>query len=200
MFPLGTVLFPTMVLPLHVFEPRYRQLVHDCLEGEQEFGVCLIERGHEVGGGDVRTDVGTIAQIVDAQELPDGRWALAAVGTRRIVVDAWLPDDPYPRADVHDWMDAPPAQALHERREATLGLLRRVLATQAELGTPAAPATADIDTDPTLASYQIATLSPTGPLDRQRLLAAGDVAERFDRLDTLLGAVETDLRRQLELG
>ena len=52
MFPLGSVLFPTMVLPLHIFEERYRALVTDCLAGEQEFGVCLIERGFEVGGGD----------------------------------------------------------------------------------------------------------------------------------------------------
>ena len=54
MFPLGTVLLPGAVLPLHVFEPRYRQLVQDCLAGEPEFGVVLIERGSEVGGGDQR--------------------------------------------------------------------------------------------------------------------------------------------------
>lgn len=106
MFPLGSVLFPTMVLPLHVFEERYRALARDCLAGDREFGVVLIERGSEVGGGDVRTDVGTVARIVEAEEYPDGRFGLVAVGVRRIVVDEWLPDDPYPRADVHDWPDA----------------------------------------------------------------------------------------------
>ena len=55
MFPLGTVLFPTLILPLHVFEPRYRALVENCLAAPQpEFGVVLIERGSEVGGDDVR--------------------------------------------------------------------------------------------------------------------------------------------------
>src|SRR5436189_1506182 len=83
MFPLGTVLVPSAGLPLHVFEPRYRALVHDCLAGDGEFGVVLIARGSEVGGQDVRTDVGTVARIVQAQELPDGRWAIAAVGVRR---------------------------------------------------------------------------------------------------------------------
>ena len=66
MFPLGSVLLPSMVLPLHVFEPRYRALVRDVLDGDGEFGVCLISRGHEVGGDDVRTDVGTVARVHEA--------------------------------------------------------------------------------------------------------------------------------------
>ena len=105
MFPLGSVLTPGMVLPLHVFEPRYRRLVGDCLEGDGEFGVVLIERGSEVGGGDVRSMVGTMAAIADSSALPDGRWAVVAVGTRRIAVEQWLDDDPYPRAVVRDWPD-----------------------------------------------------------------------------------------------
>ena len=100
MFPLGSVLVPSGGLPLHVFEPRYRTLVHDCLARNWEFGVVLIARGSEVGGADVRTDVGTAARIVESAELPDGRWALVAVGVRRIRVQRWLEDDPYPRADV----------------------------------------------------------------------------------------------------
>src|SRR3546814_2588594 len=111
MFPLGSVLFPSLVLPLHVFEPRYRALVRDVLDGDGEFGVCLIERGAEVGGGDVRTDIGTVARVHEARELPDGRWALVAVGERRIVVERWLPDDPYPRADVRDLPDPTPSIA-----------------------------------------------------------------------------------------
>src|SRR5829696_5584015 len=100
MFPLGTVLLPGAYLPLHVFEPRYRALVRDCLEGDGEFGVALIERGQEVGGGDSRFDVACVARIVEAGEMPDGRWALGTVGVRRARVEAWLPDDPYPRAEV----------------------------------------------------------------------------------------------------
>ena len=110
MFPLGSVLLPGGVLPLHVFEPRYRQLVVDCLAGrdEPEFGVTLIERGCEVGGGDVRADVGAVARIARVDALDDGRYAVVAVGTRRIRVNAWLPDDPYPLADVDDWPDDDP--------------------------------------------------------------------------------------------
>src|SRR5580658_2819799 len=63
MFPLGTVLVPHGVLPLHVFEPRYRVLMFDCLRGTREFGVVLIERGSEVGGDDQRFAVATVARI-----------------------------------------------------------------------------------------------------------------------------------------
>lgn len=107
MFPLGTVLVPGTALPLHVFEPRYRRMIDDCLAGDGTFGVVLIERGSEVGGGDVRTDVGTLASIAEAEPLPDGRWMLVARGLHRIRVERWLPDDPYPRAEIVDWPDGP---------------------------------------------------------------------------------------------
>src|SRR2546427_2200311 len=102
MFPLGTVLLPYVVLPLRVFEPRYQALTRHVLAGTREFGVVLIERGFEVGGGDERFDVGTVARILEAAEAPDGRWRLLTVGSRRIRVEQWLEDDPYPRAMVLD--------------------------------------------------------------------------------------------------
>jgi hypothetical protein len=61
MFPLSTVLFPHAQIPLHVFEPRYRALTKDALAGDSRFGIVLIERGSEVGGGDQRMAVGTSA-------------------------------------------------------------------------------------------------------------------------------------------
>src|SRR5262245_54871808 len=102
MFPLGTVLLPHALLPLRVFEPRYRLMTDRVLRGDGEFGVVLIERGSEVGGGDTRFDVGTLARVVRAQRLPDGGYFLTTVGTRRIRVTQWLPDDPYPQAEVVD--------------------------------------------------------------------------------------------------
>ena len=80
MFPLSSVLFPGAELPLHVFEPRYRELTDDCLAGDGEFGVVLIARGSEVGGGDQRFGVGTVAHIEAASPFDDGRWALLAEG------------------------------------------------------------------------------------------------------------------------
>jgi Lon protease-like protein len=190
MFPLGTVLLPGAVLPLHVFEPRYRQLVHDCLAAEPEFGVVLIERGSEVGGGDLRTDVGTVARITEAVELPDGRWALTTVGTRRIRVARWLDDDPYPRAEVDTWDDPAPGDVTGAHEHA-VALLRRALALAAELGDSAPPATFELATDLVLAGYQACAIAPIGPLDRQQLLAADAPSARMALLaDALDGAIE----------
>src|SRR6266446_5995251 len=128
MFPLGNVLFPHAQLPLHVFEPRYRALAETCLAGDGEFGVVLIERGSEVGGGDSRFDIGTRARIVEARELPDGRWVLAIVGIGRVRVTSWLPDDPYPLAHVVDLADEPTGATSSARRDDVERTLRRLLA------------------------------------------------------------------------
>jgi Lon protease-like protein len=200
MFPLGSVLFPSMVLPLHVFEPRYRQLVDACLAGSSEFGVVLIQRGSEVGGHDVRTDVGTVARIAQAARLDDGRWALGTVGTRRVRVVDWLPDDPYPRAEVADWPDPEPATDLTAGYRERVQSLRRVLALTAEVGDPGAPATVELTDEPVLGSYQICALAPFGPLDQQRLLAAESVEARLDEVGRMLDEEAGFLAQRLALG
>jgi len=199
MFPLGTVLVPGMVLPLHVFEPRYQQLVQDCLAApEPEFGVVLIERGSEVGGGDVRTDVGTVARILRADRLSGGRVALATAGVRRLRVARWLDDDPYPRAEVEDWPDGDddPATTAAAREALAPGgevvaLLRRGAALLTELGEASVPVDVALADDPVLASYQAIAVAPLGVLDRQALLAAPTAGARAARLAELLpGALE----------
>lgn len=190
MFPLGSVLLPGAVLPLHVFEPRYRQLVKDCLAAtEHEFGVVLIERGVEVGGGDFRCMIGTVARLIQVAELDDGRYALVTVGTRRLRVSEWLPDDPYPRADVEDWPDEDEVgddAVLDDRVAAAWSRVRRINAMAAELGDAHADATLEISADPLVASYHLSALAPLGPADQQRLLAASGPSERLDLLDAAL--------------
>jgi uncharacterized protein len=187
MFPLGTVLFPSAALPLHVFEERYRTLVRTCLAGTPELGVVLIERGSEVGGGDVRSDVGTVARILEAAELPDGRFAIGTVGVRRVRVRRWLPDDPHPWAEVEDWPDQAPGPELGDLLHHAVAVLRRALALRSEVGEPAAPATIELSADPVLASHQASAVAPLGPLDRQRLLAAPAAEDRCALLAQLLG-------------
>lgn len=196
-FPLGTVLVPTMVLPLHVFEPRYRALVRDVLAAGGEFGVPLIERGSEVGGGDVRTDVGTIARVAEAREQPDGRWAVVAVGVRRYRVRRWLDDDPYPRADIEDWPDEA-VEVDPQRFGDAIAVLRRTLALVSELGLPAAPSTVELADDPATGSFQLAALAPLGPLDKLALLRAPSAAARIDGVHQAL--VELSEVLQLRLG
>ena len=196
MFPLGSVLFPSFVLPLHIFEPRYRALIRDVLDGDREFGVCLIERGAEVGGDDVRTAVGTAAQVHEAEELPDGRWAVVAVGGRRIRVERWLPDDPYPRAEVSDLPDPAPSRAEAAMLPEVVALLRTALARSAELGDTATSPTVELSADPVLASHQASALAPIPTIDQHGLLAAETVGLRLARLrDLLADAIEVlDLR------
>jgi hypothetical protein len=186
MFPLGTVLVPGAVLPLHVFEPRYQALVRDCLAGTPEFGVTLIERGSEVGGGDQRFPVGCLARIVEVAELDDGRFALAAVGVRRLRVQRWLEDDPYPRAEVAWWDDPPPGPDAEALVAAATTALRRVLALAAELGEQVGPATVEVSDDALTAAYQLAALAPVGPLDRLALLAAPSPDERLRAVRVML--------------
>jgi Lon protease-like protein len=200
MFPLGMVLFPGQLLPLHVFEPRYRALVKDCLEGDGRFGVVLIERGSEVGGDDVRTDAGTMARILEAEELPDGRWVLASAGVGRITVDEWLPDEPYPRAVVSPWPDRPPEGDLASAYAEATALLRRALAMRAELGEGTVPPTVELTDDPGEGSFHVAALAPLGPLDQQRLLRALGPEQRLALLAELLGDEVEVLTQRLAMG
>jgi uncharacterized protein len=180
MFPLGTVLLPTMVLPLQVFEPRYLEMVRDCLaEGtEPEFGVAMIERGFEVGGGDQRSGVGTVARILSVREAGD-RLLVETVGTRRVRIVKWLPDNPYPRAEVDEFNDTGDCESWTPEGRAAIGSLRQLLAHATEAGYDVAPSTTDFSDDPLVASYQAATLVPSGPFDSQRLLCAPGPSERF---------------------
>lgn len=198
MFPLGTVLLPSVALPLAVFEPRYRQLTVDCLQGDGIFGVVLIERGSEVGGGDQRFGIGTTARIVDARPATNGTWRLLTMGDRRIVVRSWLPDAPYPLAEVEEWPDTDVVgpDAVH----AAVTLLRRSLALASELSLPAAPATVVLDDDPTTALWQACAAAPVGPLDRHRLLATPGGSQRAALLTQLLVDAEAVLSRRLSEG
>ena len=195
MFPLGTVLFPHGVLPLRVFEPRYRAMIAHCLDHDARFGVVLIERGSEVGGGDTRFHVGTVAQIVQAARTPDGRFSLATVGTERIDILEWLPDDPYPRAIVRTRGDVEPLLDAQRGGEAICDavrvLLERVHELRAQLGAPAHRGEVVLSPDLVRASFEAAILAPLGPLDAQALLELDDAVDRLDGLrDSLVHEIE----------
>jgi uncharacterized protein len=205
MFPLSTVLFPGASMPLHVFEPRYRELMRDCLAGDGHFGVVLIERGSEVGGGDVRAALGTRGVIAKSIELPDGRWLLRVVGESVVVVHEWLPDDPYPVALVHDHVDAAagPGEdlaAASRSIELAAQRVRRARAVLAEHGgaPPLAPELAfDGDGDPAAALWDLCAAAPVSPYDAQRLLACAGVSARAGLLTELMDELELDLQRLL---
>jgi uncharacterized protein len=186
MFPLGMVLFPQVILPLNIFEPRYLKMLGYCLDHEPAFGVVLITRGQETGGGEQRASVGTLSRIIDATSSPDGRCELRTKGIRRIRITAWYPDAPFPQAEVEDWPDeifgvtltTDPERVLHK-----LGRLRSAIRQLSGFGPDPAQ---EISADPVEASYQAASLAPLDTHDQFRLLSANGPAERWALLDEML--------------
>ena len=188
MFALQSVLLPGSPLPLQVFEPRYLAMLETVIGGDQQMGVVLIERGREVGGGDVRCNVATMARVVEARRAADGRLLVMAVGDRRIRVRRWLVDDPHPWAETEDWPDEPEPAATGDPGlvDELAGLVTeaRRLAFRLQAG-PFAHAEAEavgpveLGRDLALASYRAAALAPLGPLDRFEVLSAPTATERL---------------------
>lgn len=196
MFPLGAVLAPGARLPLHIFEPHYTEMLRRCMEGDREFGTVLIERGSEVGGGETRFNVGTIARITEASELPDGRWVIEAIGTERVRVTRWLPDNPYPLAEVEVIQEPEPGPQAADLRTEVEGRLRRLFALLAErAGQDSAPEIALHD-DARVAAYQVMALPLVGELDTYQLLGLHASEDRLARLIEILdGALEIAQQR-----
>ena len=96
LFPLGSVLFPGALMPLHIFEPRYRLLIRRCIDRQRPFGIVLIRSGSEVDPRAEPYGVGTEAKIVAESALPDGRSYIVTRGERRFTVERLMPDvEPY---------------------------------------------------------------------------------------------------------
>jgi uncharacterized protein len=192
MFPLGSVLFPSMPLPLRVFEPRYLALLSDILPDEpSEFAVVLIERGSEVGGGEHRFTVGTVAQITELDASEDFV-VLIAEGTRRVEVTRWLEDDPYPKAELRVLDDLVWSDAIAPLRNRAELAVRALLELATELTGEGWPSDIQLADDPIAACWQLAAIAPLGPLDQVELLASPDVATLLVRLiDFVAGAEES---------
>ncbi|HEY9724732.1 MAG TPA: LON peptidase substrate-binding domain-containing protein [Oscillatoriaceae cyanobacterium] len=114
LFPLKIVLFPGMLLPLRIFEPRYRLMVQRCLESDGTFGVSLIQEGEEVGGGAIPSLTGTLAEISKLERLDDGELMLLCVGLRRFRIERLVEGEPYPQAEVAVLDEGDPADPVPE--------------------------------------------------------------------------------------
>ena len=195
-FPLGSVLLPGQLMALQVFDPRYRVMLFDLREADPiEFLVTLIVRGSEVGGGDVRSDVGCVARVTAMADQPDGRVLLEVVGDRPLAVLEWLTEDPYPVARV---ADVPSANTAVEATAEPSDELRRALELDEELAGSMRRLGLSVPQRPAPAGaleemiWQLALRSPIGTLDRQRLLEAADV-------DTRLSLLVATMQEQSEL-
>lgn len=187
-FPLGNPVLPTQILPLHVFEDRYRVLMETItgIGSTAEMGVVMIERGSEVGGGDVRVATGTVTHLIESERLPDGRWVAIFAGSHPFTVDRWLDDDPYPQAVVDERPDADWDPGDQGRLDAADQAVRQALGLAVELGEPVGPPTFRISAEPAVAAWELCARAPLGPLDRQALLEVADRGERLELLTRLV--------------
>ncbi|HUG55960.1 MAG TPA: LON peptidase substrate-binding domain-containing protein, partial [Candidatus Limnocylindrales bacterium] len=183
LFPLRTVLFPGMLLPLHVFEPRYRLLVRRSLDGELPFGVVLIRSGAEVGPGTEPHRVGTTARIVAHLPLADGRSYIVVRGERRFAIEAIEPDaEPYLVARARYLPEPEGEDAAHAAARAATAYGEYLLAAQAvtEEAEPDAPSEAELhEGSPADVAYRVAAGLALEADERQRLLEASTARERI---------------------
>jgi uncharacterized protein len=200
LFPLGTVLFPGLVLPLHIFEERYRRLVRDLLDGPepQEFGVIAIRKGRETGvdGVSALHEIGCTARLRQVEQHEDGRFELVTVGTRRFRLLGLDHSRPYLRGAIEPLTEetgdeAAAAQAV----KAVQRVFREYLDALAAEGA-ARINVPDLPDEPVLLSYLVAAAMIVDLSDRQVLLAEPDAAGRLAAERTLL-ARETRILRTL---
>lgn len=181
LFPLGTVLFPGLVLPLHLFEERYRLLMRDLLKTPEprRLGVVAIELGHEVGAGAARrlAAVGCTAELRTVRPHADGRFDVVTVGTARFRLKEVDRSGPYPVGEVEHLGEEVGAGA----EAAAAGAARlfrvyreRLLSVGAEVEEPSEP-----PVDPVRLSYLIAAAAVLDPGEEQLLLEAEDAASRL---------------------
>jgi len=182
MFPLGSVLFPAMPLPLRVFEERYLQMLAEVLQHEQpEFGVVLIERGQEVGGGDLRFDTGTIARIADLQ-VSENEVTLVGLGGPRFEVVEWGADDPFPRAEIRLLDELVWDESHRDLLQDAERTVRSGLTIASEYVDLAWSPSIELAESPVDAAWQLAAIAPLGPMDQVELLKASSVQDLLTRL------------------
>lgn len=204
LFPLDVVLFPGMALPLHVFEPRYRELLDLCLDSDIPFGVVRALVEHDTGR-DSTARVGTLAQITDYERLPDGRYNLLATGTERFEILQLHHSAPYPLALVRRLCDEDAADCASAQIQRQTRTARRALQTYLHtmlrlLGgddcDDECPIT--IPLDPAELSYLIGMCLTCEDTEKQSLLETRTLAERLRKGTELLAAETAALVHQIE--
>lgn len=183
LFPLHLVLFPGRQLPLHLFEQRYRAMLAHCRREQNRFGVVAIRSGRPEGENDVDFfEVGTIAQIEQVDELPDGRSNILTRGTQRFRVVALVPGAPYLQAEIELLEEGPagPEEAARARQ-----LRELLLPYLASLGAPD-ELLERVPSDPNGLAYLAAAAAQVEVPEQQRLLELESTGRRLEATLRLL--------------
>ena len=187
LFPLGTVLFPGGVLPLRIFEPRYLDMIANCMRDSLPFGVVLLRRGGEVmsdaQGSEVEFhDVGTEARVFDFSQTEKGILAVVASGERRFVVErVESASDGLMIGHVSMLADECDSEITEEHAEllkVLIELMKHPLVQELKL---------DVDlTKSQSVSYRLSDLLPVAPEEKQKLLEIDSAEERLSRLRKII--------------
>ncbi len=197
LFPLNTVLFPRMPLPLRIFEPRYQEMITRCIRERIGFGVLLIREGFEVGGPAETFTVGTVARIVKVEELEDGRMNLLTMGMVRFRLIRSHTTHSYLSGDIEPWQDemgdlkalTKLTKDAHKAYINYVAELAELVDEQEDFKQIVAPL------DPQVLSYTIAANLQIANEDKQALLEIESVQERLGRELEVLEAEREFLSR-----
>ena len=198
LFPLGTVLFPGLLLPLHIFEERYRQLVRDLQDRPEprRFGVIAIRQGRETGVDGIQAlyEIGCTATLRQVKALPDGRYDIVTVGAQRFRLAGLDDSRPYLRGQV-DMLaeETGEATAVAQAARAVRDSFRAYLSALAERGVTQISAP-ELPDDPVTLSYLVGASMIIDLSDRQALLAEPDALRRLAAERVLLSRELTMLR------
>lgn len=200
LFPLNTVLFPGMPLYLHIFEPRYKLMLGECIREQRPFGVVLIRSGSEVGSGAMTYDVGTTAHITHVKPLAEGEMNIASVGQSRFRILSTHNKYPYLSGIVEDFPlenVRDPQTRIATRRVAPM--IRHYLETFAKIG----ELDFSIDKlpdDPSTLAYLTAIILNIPAADKQHLLEVPDLPQLLHLERKMLGREAMILNQMVENG
>ncbi|HUF28121.1 MAG TPA: LON peptidase substrate-binding domain-containing protein [Gemmatimonadaceae bacterium] len=199
LFPLPVVLFPGTPLPLHIFEPRYRTLLADCMDGDRRFGIIF---SPEAAGEEslAAGSVGCVARIESAQGLPDGRSNIVVAGQARFALERFV-DTPHPYhvGEVADYEDeAESSSLLDELSERVRGMFTRVARAARTLADDPDPVP-PLPDDPAQISFNIASMIDLDGPQRQLLLVSRSPAHRLRELESLLGTAVSALEARAQV-
>ncbi len=185
LFPLNTVLFPGQLLPLHIFEPRYRQMIEECLQNGRPFGVALIRSGEEVGGTAEPYPVGTTAHIVQVEHLDDGRLNILCLGQARFRIEQTFHDKPYLYGQIAFW----PWRPLGESRVAVdIAVIRKRLDRYVQALAELTETRLDLDLpdDPAALANTAAAVLQIDADEKQRLLTTSSIGDLLLQVSQVL--------------
>ncbi len=193
LFPLHVVLFPDMPLPLHIFEPRYREMILRCREEKSPFGITLIQNGADIGAEAVPRQVGTLARIAQYEELPDGRMNILVFGESRFRIARTFHDKPYLSAAVEPiGEEEADAERVESDFHSVAGLFRTYLEALFAM-TGRTLSTLQLPQDPEYLSYAVASVLQVPPHEKQTLLEMTDTSRRLQREQEIL---QTEIEAQ----